>query len=156
MTLKTSFLTLLFLLLLGGCRTVRYVPVKEYVQVAVHDTTTLRVTDTLVRVPEVRLADLVDLNDTLVIRSPLAVSRSWMDTTFNALRGELVQEGSLPVTIVERERVVYRDSIRDREVPVPVEVPTPYTPWYSKALSAVGILALLLLAGWTLLKTVKK
>ena len=150
MTLKTSFLPLLFLLLLGGCRTVQYVPVKEYVQVAVHDTTRIHTTDTLVKVPEFHLSDFAGLRDTLTLTSGLSTSRSWVDTVGLVLCGELEQTGSLPVQVRWKERVVWRDSIRTEDKPYPVEVTKEvrYVPWYSKALSFVGLIALLVAGIW--------
>ncbi len=144
----------LAVLFIASCTKTIYLPIHTTETVTVHDTTVLHTTDTLVKVPEVRLQDIVDVTDTLELRSSLALSRAWLDTTFNALRGTLVQNGKLPVQIVERERIVYRDSIRDREVPVPVEVTKEvrYVPWFVKVLAWLGGIGLLLGVGWLLRK----
>ena len=144
-----SIFAILLALLVASCKTIQYVPVKEYVQVAVHDTTFLHRTDTLVQVPEVSLSDYINVDDTLRLEAPYASMTAWLDTSFNQLKGRLVQGGKLPVQVVEKERVVYRDSIVKQEIPVPVEVEKiiKHTPCYVKVLAWIGFAALLLLAG---------
>lgn len=136
-------------LILTSCKTIQYVPVKEYVQVAVHDTTYLHRTDTLVQVPEVSLSDYINVDDTLRLEAPYASMTAWVDTSFNQLKGRLVQGGKLPVQVVEKERVVYRDSIVKQEIPVPVEVEkiVKKVPLLYKIFAWIGFAALLLLAG---------
>lgn len=140
---RKSILALFLGLFLVGCKTIQYVPVKEYVQVAVHDTTYLHRTDTLVKIPDVSVSDFIDITDTLIMRGTLSEARAWVDSTAMVLKGKLVQTGKLPVQIVERERLVYRDSIQRLEVPVPVEVEkrVPYVPFFWKLFSVIGILA---------------
>lgn len=140
---RKSILALFLGLFLVGCKTIQYVPVKEYVQVAVHDTTKIHVTDTLVKIPDVSVSDFIDLTDTLIMRGTLSEARAWVDSTAMVLKGRLVQAGKLPVQIVERERLVYRDSIQRVEVPVPYEVEkrVPYVPFLWKLFSVIGILA---------------
>lgn len=136
-------------LILTSCKTIQYVPVKEYVQVAVHDTTYLHRTDTLVQVPEVSLSDYINVDDTLRLEAPYASMTAWVDTSFNQLKGRLVQGGKLPVQVVEKERVVYRDSIVKQEIPVPVEVEkiVKKTPLLTKIMAWIGFAFLLLIAG---------
>lgn len=134
--------------IITACTKKIYIPVETVREVQVHDTTYLHKTDTLVRVPDVSISDYIDVGDTLRLEAPYATMSAWVDTTFNQLKGTLVQGGKLPVTIVEKERLVYRDSVVTQEIPVPVEVvkEKKYTPWYTKALAFVGILALIYLA----------
>lgn len=150
MTLKTSFLLPLSVLLSVGCTKTIYVPVERTEYVAVHDTTRIHTTDTLVKVPEFHLSDYAGLRDTLTLSSSLTTSRSWVDTVGLVLRGELEQTGSLPVQVRWKERVVWRDSIRTEDKPYPVEVTKEvrYVPWYFKALSFVGLIALLVAGIW--------
>lgn len=140
---RKSILALFLGLFLVGCKTIQYVPVKEYVQIAVHDTTKIHVTDTLVKIPDVSVSDFIDLTDTLIMCGTLSEARAWVDSTAMVLKGKLVQTGKLPVQIVERERLVYRDSIQRLEVPVPYEVEkrVPYVPFFWKLFSVIGILA---------------
>ena len=129
-------------LLVLSCKTV-YVPVKETEYVAVHDTTVLHRTDTLVRVPEFHLSDYAGLSDTLVLQASNSEARAWVDSNVMVLKGTLVQDGRIPVQVVEKERVVYRDSIITRDVPVPVEVVKTVHPRYEPWLWAYALLTLL-------------
>ena len=155
MRYKTLVL-LVLLALVSACKVIKYVPIETKVEVEVHDTTVLHKTDTLVKVPEFHLSDFAGLTDTLRLKASNSEATAWVDSSLMVLKGRLVQTGKIPVQIVEKERVVYKDSIRDREVPVPVEVPTAFVPWYAKALSAIGVLGILLLAGWIVLKVFLK
>lgn len=140
---------LFILLVFSGCSKTIYVPVETIKEVSVHDTTYLHRTDTLVQVPEVSISDYINVADTLRLEAPYALSTAWVDTTLGILKGRLVQGGKLPVQVVEKERVVYRDSIVKQEIPVPVEVEkiVKHTPWYAKVLAWIGFAALLLLCG---------
>ena len=151
-TITFSVLLGLILLTLPGCKVIKYVPVVERVEVAIHDTTTLHKTDTLVKVPEFKLSDYAGLLDTVELRTSVAYSRAWVDTSALLIKSTLEQTGTIPVQIVEKERTVYKDSITTKEVPVPVEVPKPYVPWYAKALSVIGAIGILLVLGWIALK----
>lgn len=129
-------------LLVLSCK-VQYVPVKETEYVTVHDTTYLHRTDTLVQVPEFNLADYAGLCDTLVLQSSVAEATAWVDSSLMVLKGRLVQSGTIPVQIVERERIVTKDSIVYKDVPVPVEVVRTVHPKYEWVLWVWGVVALL-------------
>ena len=146
MTFRKNTFLLLIAVLFTACKTIQYVPIEHTEYVAVHDTTVLHKIDTLIKVPDVSIADFIDLKDTLIMRASNAEARAWVDSEHSVLKGKLVQGGKVPVQIVERERVVYRDSLVSQEVPVPVEVPKPYVPWPWKAMSVVGLLALAYIA----------
>lgn len=128
---------------ISACSKTVYVPVIQKEVVSVHDTTVLHQRDTLVKVPEVRYKDFVGLLDTLVLETGLARSTAFVDTTAGVLKGTLEQRGKLPVQVQWKERVVYRDSVSYRDVPVPVEVVKRerYVPWIVKVLAALGGIA---------------
>lgn len=136
-------LSLLFCGLLSlvfvGCKTIQYVPIKEVEYVSVHDTTYLHRTDTLVQVPQVSIADFIDISDTLRLNASYATATAWVDTTHRMLAGKLVQGGKLPVQIVERERVVYKDSISLQPYPVEVEKIVKVVPLFYKIFSVIGL-----------------
>lgn len=138
-------------LLVLSCKTV-YVPVKETEYVAVHDTTVLHRTDTLVQVPEFHLSDYAGLSDTLVLQASNSEARAWVDSNAMVLKGTLVQDGKIPVQIVEKERVVYRDSIITKDVPVPVEVVKTVHPRYEAWLWAYALFTLLAFAAFAYCK----
>lgn len=133
-----------------ACTTIKYVPVKETEYVTVRDSVYFR--DTLVRVEleKARLSDFCDLTDTLVLSTDLARSTAYLDSTSGKLKGTLENIKKYvekPVQI--KEKIVYRDSVTTKEIPVPVEVEkiVKKTPWYMKVLAWIGFAALLLLAG---------
>lgn len=99
-----------------------YVPIETVKEIAVHDTTYLHRTDTLVQIPETTIADYINVADTLRLEAPYALSTAWVDTTLGILKGRLVQGGKLPVQVVEKERIVTKDSIVYQDHPYPVEV----------------------------------
>ena len=133
-----------------ACKTIQYVPVEKIKEVKVTDTTYLHKTDTLVQIPEVSLADFIDLSDTLHLKSQYAEASAWVDPVHSVLAGRLVQSGKLPVQIIERERVVVKDSIvyEDKPIPVEVEKIVKVVPLYAKILSGFGVLFLILAALW--------
>ena len=141
--------TLLFLIAVS-CSTIQYVPIEKIKEVRVTDTTYLHKTDTLIQIPEVSLADFIDLSDTLHLKSQYAEASAWVDPVHSVLAGRLVQSGKLPVQIIERERVVVKDSLvyEDKPIPVEVEKKVKVVPWYAKILSGFGILFLILAALW--------
>ncbi len=139
-----------FAVVFTACTTIKYVPVKETEYVTVRDSVYFR--DTLVRVEleKARLSDFCDLTDTLVLSTDLARSTAYLDSTSGKLKGTLENIKKYvekPVQI--KEKIVYRDSVTTKEIPVPVEVEkiVKKTPWYMKVLAWIGFAALLLLAG---------
>ena len=149
---KFVFCLALWVFFTASCTTVKYVPVVQKETVTVRDTTVLHKTDTLVKVREFNLSDYTGLQDTLTLRTDLSESKAWVDADMMALKGRLVQTGSIPVQIVERERVVYKDSIRDREVPVPVveEKIVKTVPFFWRLFAFIGIVATAGLVFWLL------
>lgn len=141
-----KFIYLLAALVFAACSKTVYVPVETTKYVAVHDTTFLHRTDTLVQVPDVSISDFIDVKDTLVMKSGIVTSKSWVDPELSVLKGRLVQTGKIPVQIVERERVVVKDSVVVKEVPVEVDKPVPYVPLLWKIFSVIGIATVCLLA----------
>lgn len=125
----------------SGCRTIQYVPVTEKEYVTVHDTTKIHTTDTLVKIPEVSIGDFIDLRDSLHLKADYAEAVAWVDPAHNILAGRLVQTGTMPVKIQWKERLVYRDSITTKEVPVPVEVikEVRNVPLFYKIFTVIGL-----------------
>lgn len=133
------FLPAIAMILFVGCKTIQYVPVEKTEYVSVHDTTYLHRTDTLVQVPQVSIADFINISDTLRLNASYATATAWVDTTHRVLAGKLVQGGKLPVQIVERERVVYKDSISLQPYPVEVEKIVKVVPLFYKIFSVIGL-----------------
>ena len=153
------YCVLLAVVFFTACTTVRYVPVRETEYVTVRDSVYFR--DTLVRIEleKARVSDFVDVGDTLYMRTDLAASTAFLDTLDGKLKGTLrniMPYVEKPVQI--REKIVYRDSVRSVEVPVPVEIEkrVKYVPWYTKALAFIGILSLVAAALWVVKKVYLK
>jgi hypothetical protein len=134
-----------------SCTTLKYVPVETVKEVHIRDSVYLR--DTIVRVEleKARLSDFVDVGDTLVLTTDLARSTAFVDSTSGKLKGTLEnikKYAEKPVQV--KEKIVYRDSVVTKEVPVEVQVEkiVKRTPWIMKVLSGIGIVALGLFAGW--------
>ena len=139
---------------LTACKTIQYVPVKEVEYVHIKDSVYLRDTLVQVEVQKARISDFSGLLDTLLLQTDLARSTAFVDTTAGVLRGTLEQRGEIPAKIQFKERIVYRDSIRDKEVPVPVEVikEVKVVPWFWRFFSVLGIVALAGAVFWLLRK----
>ena len=92
------------------------------------------------------MRDYTGLLDTLRMETDYAESESYVDTAKNSLVGSIRnKDRHIDIPVQYKERIVYRDSIRDREVPVPMEkiVKTHYSYekwlWIWSILSAVII-----------------
>lgn len=141
-----------FLLVLGmliGCKTIQYVPIEhtEYV----HQLDSVYFRDTTIQyqvVPEY-VRDYRGLTDTLVLRTSLAESRSWVDTSKAVLAGEIKnRENVINVPVSVKEKVIVKDSIVYKDVPVPVEVVKTVHPAYEKWLWVYAFVSLALLGLW--------
>ena len=156
---RTLVYCVLLAVVFTACTTIKYIPVKETEYVTVRDSVYFR--DTLVRIEleKARVSDFVDVGDTLYMQTDLAASTAFLDTLDGKLKGTLqniMPYVEKPVQI--REKIVYRDSVRSVEVPVPVEVEkrVRYVPWYTKALAFIGILSLVAASLWVLKKVYLK
>ena len=142
---KLQYIALWFAVavLITACTKRIYVPVEKRVEVAVHDTTVLHRTDTLVEVEKARISDFSGLLDTLYLSTDLARSTAFVDTVTATLRGTLEQSGKLPVQIVWKERTVTKDSLVYRDVPYPVveEKVVKVVPWFWRVFAVIGIVA---------------
>lgn len=148
----------LFCALLGavmivvGCGTVKYVPIQSEtkVETVLKDSTIYHLDTVFVEIPREYYRDYTALLDTLYLESATAISRSYVDTTFNALRGELkAKDTVLKKEIVYKERVVYRDSVvvEAKEIPIEVEKVVTKIPkvfWWSVGFNILIILLVIL------------
>ena len=142
-----------------SCATVKYIPVETVKEVHIRDSVYLRDTVVRVELEKARLSDFVDVGDTLVLTTDLARSTAFVDSTSGKLKGTLEnikKYAEKPVQV--KEKIVYRDSVVTKEVPVEVQVEkiVKRTPWIMKVLSGIGIIALGLLLGWFIGKYLHK
>ena len=67
--------------------------------------------------------DYKSLLDTLSLETFYSEFRAYIDTTNKLLKGEAQnKEGVAPVDIRWKEKIVYKDSIQTKEIPVPIEI----------------------------------
>ncbi len=133
-----------------GCSTIKYIPVETIREIHTRDSVYFRDTVVRIELEKARLSDFVDVGDTLVLSTDLARSTAYVDTTAGKLKGTLENikphvEKPVPV----KEKIVYRDSIVVKEVPVPVEVEkvVKKSSLLTKIFAWIGFAALFLLAG---------
>lgn len=147
--------SILAALAIVGCSTIKYVPVETIKEVHVKDSVYFRDTVVRVELEKARISDLVNVGDTLVLSDAYSRATAFVDTTRAILRGTI--ETTRPYVekpVQFKEKIVYRDSVVTKEVPVPVEVTKEvrYIPWWAKTLSWIGGLSLIALIIYILLK----
>lgn len=138
-----------FLITLGGCGTIKPVPVESNTEVHIKDSTVYHVIDSVRITEATRYRDMAWLGDTLRIRGSRSRMWAYADTTKEAVLGGLEEDKVEEKTkIIYKDRVEYRDSLVYKEVPVPVEVEKKVTPrwvWFSLGLNILFILGAALL-----------
>ena len=141
------------LALFASCSVVKYVPVETIREVHVKDSVYLR--DTLIKhqIEREYVRDWTGLLDTLKMDTQYSEFKAYADTTKGILAGEAKNKDKvLDIPAQMKEKIVYRDSIITKEVPVPVEVTKEVVkiPWLYRLFAGIGIIALGLLFGWGL------
>lgn len=145
------FLSVIILLAtLMGCATIRPVPVQTEIRYEIKDS--LRLRDSTVLIPIETIKDVVPPYDTLKMETTMAKAQAWVDTTTHTLKGTLTNKQGTIYKYKDREKIVYRDSLVYKEVPVEVvkEVKTHYP--YEKWLWIYIILSSALVAAYIYLK----
>ena len=144
-----SFGAVLFLIVLGGCGTLKKVEIEHRIETHYVDSTIYHLDTVKVEVPREVYRDYTALLDTLHMETSVASSWAAVDTTNMVLRGEIRNKPiQLEKEILWKEKIVYRDSVEYREVPVPVEVEKKVTPrwaWFTLGVSVRSILSIILL-----------
>lgn len=155
--MKKWIIALALAITLTACKTV-YVPVETNTSTNVKDSVEIHIKDSLRITERSRYKDYGRLLDTLRVDGKRSHSKSWIDTTFNILNNELVED-----PIEEKTKIItkteYKDSVRtvEKEVPYPVETVTEkrvYPRWLV-ILSILGIVetAVLGVIGYLRLKS---
>ena len=147
---------MLLLLLAVGCSTVKYVPVKG--ETIIRDSIIYieRVDTVKVQLPPVKVKDYTALGDTLKLSDGYSNAWAAVDAEREMLVGgiETDSKASIDVPVKEKEKIVYRDSVRTVEVPIPVEVPkeVKVIPKFWRITGVFGLISLVLLLTFTGLK----
>ena len=130
-----------------GCTTIKYVPVKETEYVTIKDSVYFRDTTIKYQIEKEYVKEYA--KDTLRLSTKYSDFTAFQDTLSGLLSGYAKNnENLINIPISVKEKIVYKDSIVTKEVPVPVEVEkkVKFVPWYAKILSGFGILFLILAA----------
>lgn len=144
---NSCFLLSIILLAMTACSTIKYVPVKEYVTVTETQTEYLRDTLVQVQIEKEYIRDYAGLLDTLRMETAYSKFVAFVDTSEVKLSGTArnKSENVINVPVQVKEKVIVRDSLVYKDVPVPVEVVKTVHPKYEWALWVWGIVSLLVL-----------
>lgn len=129
-------------LFLGGCKPKQTIVEREKVVYLHSDSTVYK--DSVVYVPVEAYKDYSRLDDTLILETSLATAKAWNDTNDWMLKGCIKNKQSVIYKYIEVERVVTKDSIVEREVPVPYEVEVikthiPTWSWFCLGACIIGL-----------------
>lgn len=141
---------LLVLLGICGCSTVKYVPIQTEKRVEIRDSL-IYIRDTVtIEIPKEIVKEIAPADTTSILKTSVAVSEARLER--GQLHHTLEQSGTVKteidtfyVTKIE-EKVVYQD------IPVEVEVPTPYVPSFYKFCLWWFIGCVMLIALWIVMK----
>lgn len=131
--------------MLIGCRTLKEIPMETKIIYEYRDSTIIKDSVRAIDLPVERIIDIKPIYDTLELETSLAASKTWLDTTFHMLRGEIHNKPQANISTPYEEHIVVKDSIVTKEVPVEVEVVKTVHPKYEKwlwwwlAVSVAGI-----------------
>ena len=108
------------------------------------DSTVIRDSIRTVDLPVERIVDKVAVYDTLELETSLAKALAWVDGERHLLVGNIENKKNANIKVEYRERLIYRDSIYTKEVPVPykVEVEKVKYPFLFWALLAFAVIVL--------------
>lgn len=136
-------------LILAGCKTIQYIPVETIKEVYVRDSVAVHDTTIQYQIEKQYVRDYTGLLDELVLETDYAIARAHVDTAAAKLSGSIENKGkTVEIKTQWKERLVYRDSIITKEVPVEVEVEkiVKVVPFFWKFLSVIGLIALAYIA----------
>lgn len=126
-----------------GCSTVKYVPIKG--ETVVRDSIRYieRVDTVKVQLPPVKVKDYSALGDTLRLSDGYSNAWAAVDAERDMLVGwiETAADAEVDVPVIYKEKLAYKDSVRTVEVPVevPVEVEKKVVPKFYRIMTILGI-----------------
>lgn len=145
---KILYLTVLAALLVG-CGTAKHSTVIEH-KTEIHYVDSTRWHDSTIyyTIPVEKYKDYASLLDTLKLETSLAEAQAYVDTTSNTLKGSIEnKQNSIKTVIKWKERLIQKDSLIYKEVPVEVvkEVTKyPKSYWWFMGISILAALWLAL------------
>lgn len=123
-------------------------------QVNIRDSVVVHEVDSVVVIPVEKVVDVVPQYDTLTLETSKAKAIAYVDTTVHMLKGKIENKTGTEYKYIYKDKIVYRDSVTVKEVPIPYEVVREVTKipkafWWLLA-------ATLILGGWQIFKIVMK
>lgn len=135
--------------LFASCSPLKYVPVQEKTIIEYRDSVVIHTDTVKVNVPYEVIKEVVPQMDTLEMETSIAKSVSYLDTNTLTLKGRLENKPvALEKEIFYKDKLVYRDTIKIKEVPVEIEVEKKVTPtwcWYSLGFNIIILLIIALI-----------
>lgn len=136
-------------LTVASCGAMKHTPTNTSTEVHVKDSTVLVYKDSIRIIERSRYKDYTSLLDTLRVDGRRSHSKSWIDTTFNILNTELIEDPQEEKTrIVYKDRLVLKDTTIRETIEVPYEVVREVVPrwsWWSLVFNVLGVLVACLL-----------
>ena len=142
-----------FLLLVSCSPKIVYVPVETNTNV--RDSVVVSYRDCTIVVPVERVVDIVRDYDTLFLSTSIAQAKAYIDTTTHTLKGSIENKQQIIYKYIYKDKIKVKDSLVYVEKPYPVDKPVKYVPWYYKILSLIGIIGLLSVIIYILVKYLK-
>lgn len=119
---KVLYLTVLLSLAIGCGVTKKTIQIDHVTETHYVDSTRWHDSTIYYIVPIERYRDYTSLLDTLKLETSLAKAEAYVDTTNNTLKGSIEnKKDSIKTVIKWKERIVQKDSLVYKEVPVEVE-----------------------------------
>lgn len=113
----------LIIMQIWGCSVVKPVPVQTQIKYEIRDSINFIDSTVYHTLYKEVYRDYTNLLDTLNLSTSYADAKAYVDTSKMLLMGEIKnKDADIPVKIKWKEKIVHRDSIITKEVPVPVEV----------------------------------
>lgn len=146
-------LLVLFLIILTGCGTLKKIEVEHRIETHYVDSTIWHLDTAYFDVPREVYKDYSGLLDTLKLETSMASSWAAVDTNKMVLAGEIKNKSTkLEKEVLWKEKIVYRDSLVTKEVPVPLEIIKEVVPKWCWWLLGFNIAILVLALAWVLAK----
>ena len=118
-----NLIKILILSLLVSCSIIKPVPVQTQIKYEIRDSINFKDSTVYHTLYKEVYKDYTNLLDTLNLSTSYADAKAYVDTSKMLLKGEIKnKDADVPVKIKWKEKIIYRDSIVTKEVPVPVEV----------------------------------
>ena len=123
--MKKALIYLALIIGISACCASRKVPTQTNTETHIHIVDSIAWHDSTVyhNIYKEYYNDYTSLLDTLNLETSYSEFKSYIDTSARLLKGEAKnKEIDIPVQIKWKEKIVYKDSIQTKEIPVPVEV----------------------------------